>query len=334
MKKITIITSLQKKRSNLKYFFECVSSITKICLYSLYNKQKYLKYKEKLNILLTYGNIELGGHSAMLLSLIRGFQTANIKYVLNPNVDDITENVLICWVNYDEFQTIISLKSQGIIKRLICTPISASYDYEKMMPLMANSKEVNSFLVASKPIISVVEKQFTIKDLSVFKVWISGVQKYELNRKKQLKHKVLYYNKIRPLDEKIIELFKKLDIEYIIIKYGSYVFSSYVKELNSVDIAIFDTAFETQGLALAEAWMQNVPTLVRKVTDGDGQSSAPYLTDDTGLFFDNITELESILLNYKNDPTLFLSKFKPHEWVSNNMTDEISAKALIKFFEG
>ena len=72
---------------------------------------------------------------------------------------------------------------------------------------------------------------------------------------------------------------------------------------------------EIQGLAMAEAWAHNKPTLIKA-----GRS--PYLTDDTGLFWNTTDELKK-----------FLSQFSPYKWVENNMSDKISVQNLIKIFE-
>ena len=75
--------------------------------------------------------------------------------------------------------------------------------------------------------------------------------------------------------------------------------ADYRQLLDRSAIAIFLSTFETQGLALAEAWSMDVPTLVwdpQGVAEWRGrrfqsQSSAPYLTPATGRRWSGIDEL-------------------------------------------
>ena len=96
---------------------------------------------------------------------------------------------------------------------------------------------------------------------------------------------------------------------------------------------IYLSESESQGLALQEAWIRNVPTLV---WDGgywqcgkykwQGSSSAPYLTKDCGMFFkgkeDFINKFETFLKNLPN--------FQPREYSLENFTDETATKNYLK----
>jgi hypothetical protein len=102
--------------------------------------------------------------------------------------------------------------------------------------------------------------------------------------------------------------------------------------LDEAAIGVFLSAFETQGIALAEAWSMDVPTLVwdpraqamwagRTFTAG---SSAPYLTPATGRLWQSIDELEPILRGALADR----AAFHPRQWVLEHMTDAICSAAL------
>jgi hypothetical protein len=97
-------------------------------------------------------------------------------------------------------------------------------------------------------------------------------------------------------------------------------------------IGVFLSTFETQGLALAEAWSMDVPTLAWD-PQGEAQwrgrafasrSSAPYLTPATGRVWRTIDDLEAVLRGALADR----SAFRPREWVLANMTDAICSAAL------
>ena len=97
-------------------------------------------------------------------------------------------------------------------------------------------------------------------------------------------------------------------------------------------VAVFLSTFETQGIALAEAWSMNVPTIVwdpqgdaewqgRHFTSG---SSAPYLTPSTGTAARDAAAIEPALRH----ALATLADFQPREWVLANMTDAICSRRL------
>ena len=104
--------------------------------------------------------------------------------------------------------------------------------------------------------------------------------------------------------------------------------------LNQAAIGVFLSTFETQGLALAEAWSMDVPTMVwdpRGVAHWRGrpfesQSSAPYLTPATGRTWRTLDELEPVLRGALAER----SSFRPREWMTANMTDAICSAALFE----
>ena len=77
----------------------------------------------------------------------------------------------------------------------------------------------------------------------------------------------------------------------------------YRRLLDEARVGMFLSTFETQGLALAEAWSMDVPTAVwdpRGIAEWRGRSfqsgsSAPYLTPATGRLWRTLDELEPVL---------------------------------------
>ena len=97
-------------------------------------------------------------------------------------------------------------------------------------------------------------------------------------------------------------------------------------------IAVFLSTFETQGIALAEAWSMNVPTVVwdpqgdaewrgRHFTSG---SSAPYLTPATGVASRDVAGIEPAI----RQALATLASFQPREWVLAHMTDANCSRQL------
>ena len=118
------------------------------------------------------------------------------------------------------------------------------------------------------------------------------------------------------------------------LRYGHYTPSEYKRALDDSVVAVFLSAFETQGLALAEAWAMDVPTLVwnpRAEASWRGRSfaagsSAPYLSPVTGLPWTSTEELSKTL-----DYALgHIEEFHPRAWVLGNMTDARCSKTLFE----
>jgi hypothetical protein len=109
--------------------------------------------------------------------------------------------------------------------------------------------------------------------------------------------------------------------------------ADYRAQLDRAAVGVFLSSFETQGLALAEAWSMDVPTLVwdpRAPAQWRGRtfasrSSAPYLTPATGRLWRTIDELEPVLRRALAD----LATFRPREWLIANMTDAICSARLL-----
>jgi glycosyltransferase involved in cell wall biosynthesis len=106
----------------------------------------------------------------------------------------------------------------------------------------------------------------------------------------------------------------------------------YRRLLDEARVGVFLSTFETQGLALAEAWSMDVPTLVwnpRGLAEWRGRtfasgSSAPYLTPATGRSWRTLDELATVLRGALDDP----SAFHPRTWVLSHMTDALCSAAL------
>lgn len=113
------------------------------------------------------------------------------------------------------------------------------------------------------------------------------------------------------------------------LRYGAYSRREYLTTLQAADLMVAFSASESQGIALAEAWSADVPTLVwdQGALCIDGveyeTSSAPYLSVMTGAPFKTESELKGAV-------ELFLESagtmFAPRDWVTSNLTDEICAR--------
>jgi hypothetical protein len=118
------------------------------------------------------------------------------------------------------------------------------------------------------------------------------------------------------------------------VRYGAYGRDGYRRLLDHAEAAVFLSHFETQGLALAEAWAMDVPTAVwdprgpaelsgRRFTAG---SSCPFLTPETGRAWRTLDELPAALAALSAGR----AGLAPRRWVLRHMTDAVCADALYR----
>ncbi|MBX7184552.1 MAG: hypothetical protein K1Y01_05335 [Vicinamibacteria bacterium] len=117
-----------------------------------------------------------------------------------------------------------------------------------------------------------------------------------------------------------------------IVRYGRYSPGEYRAVLDQTRLAVFLSTSETQGIALAEAWAMDVPTLVwnprRPVRDWVvtvQSSSCPLLTPATGAEWVTLDELRSLLSRHNRAA----ETFGPREWTVENLSDVVCARRLL-----
>jgi hypothetical protein len=117
-----------------------------------------------------------------------------------------------------------------------------------------------------------------------------------------------------------------------LIEYGTFTQEEYRSKLNRAKFLVGFVASESQGIAWAEAWSMDVPTLIWKNDENNingrkfSTSSAPYLSEVTGLFFENFEEFIKFA-PLKEGPSPLLA---PRKWILESSSDEISAKNIYR----
>lgn len=307
--------------------------------------KKALKYKltnllKKLYLIIKLrgfkNDFTYGGHFAVTRSLLEGFQSIGQKYIYNPKIDDEYSEFCVVLSGRNALEKAIALKREGRIKVLLAGPnlFLLPTDFDNLI----FKTEINSFLV---PSIWILNKYIKVepKLSSRIKIWPAGVDISNWpknNKNKSTLKKVLFYIKSNSLIaeankcESILKS-KLINVERLI--YGNYKSADYKKLLSEVDLCVFFSPSESQGIALAESWASDVPTWVYErgfwtSPSGDvySSSSAPYLTDYTGNFFTSINEFNDLINSWQN----LNGKYSPRKWVHENMTDQICAFKILE----
>ena len=274
-----------------------------------------------------------GGHYAVTRSAVEGLRKIGVKYNWNPRrAEDVFDTVVVL-AGTDALEQAIRWKRTVKIHRLLAGPNLVVLPSEEKKLITA--KEIDVYMVNS----DWTYKVYT-EDAPELKrncaIWPAGVDTEFWSQSGPAdRSRMLIYQKSAPrelLDE-CKKAAESCGYSCDIITYGSYDAETYRRVLQSCRLGIFLSRSESQGLALAEAWSMDVPTLVwdSKSVEYKGRtmqsSAAPYLSKKTGLFFQTPTDLASAIERCQRH------QFSPRQWVIENMSDEVSARKLCTLAE-
>ena len=283
-----------------------------------------------------------GGHAAVTRSLITGLNAvADIEYNYRPKREsDIYPNVHVL-AGVKTLQYAIDLKKAGKIKHLTAGPniVVFSTDADGI----ASNEEIDAFFQPSQWAADLFISQTpSLKGRCI--PWAAGIDLTKFFAEgNRLKRKVLIYHKGDSMQfcYRLQFVVRQYGYEPIVISYGNYNLEEYISALSESLFMISDSRIESQGIFMAEAWAMDVPTICfdahyyhwsygNNELDLEGSvSSCPYLSDETGVRFETISELKYILENW----SAISPSMHPRKWVEENMSDEACAKRFIKIVE-
>jgi hypothetical protein len=282
-----------------------------------------------------------GGHAAVNSSLFEGFRQLGIPFNADPPSTSEVYDVVFCTADPRSIWQAIRWKKAGRIKRLFAgyTILSSPFDCKGVILEPAVDRFVcnsNWHLEWFAELAPAFRKKAVVCPLGVDPVmWAPNS-----NSQKPWKN-ILFYKKFAPraLYEEGLLRAREAGFNVEEIFYGNHRLEDYAHALQRNSLLVYWESHETQGIAMAEAWAANVPTLVwnpgsvfREIAGRNyvfDCSSSPYLTPATGGFFRDWQELSTLLDDYKSQK----SAFTPRAWVLENLTDVICAKRLLKTLE-
>lgn len=297
-------------------------------------KNSLVELKEKLKGILKY-NSQIRGPNAVVQSFLNGCRKNGVTVNCNPKgINDVAE-VVVVLSGIPSLRQAIAWKKEGRIKRLLAGPNLVVLPSDNLELII--DPAIDYYLVNSQ-----WTYDMYIKDapalLNRCLIWPAGVDVAFWKPDHDLKEgTVLIYEKAAEpeLMQHCNGILQGLGYKVLQLKYGQYTSEQYLRKLRESEFAVFFSRSESQGIGLLEAWAVNVPTLVWnpgsiKIRDHTGvekiwvASSAPYLSDQTGLFFKSGVDFTSVVGQYSERK----GKFSPRHWVLENMTDELSAKKI------
>lgn len=274
-----------------------------------------------------------GPHS-VFLSLCRGLSALGISYRINPPEKFITDTVHVL-NGTKALAYAIRLKKQSKIKALIAGPnvVVLPSDNDNLI----TDSSIDVILLPSKwtrDLYSSVSP--SIQDR--LRIWPAGTAIPTLINN-SIRSEVIIYRKKVPdsIYTCVVQELEKRDIHYTVLEYGNFNQNTFFKLLEKSVYMIYLQEVESQGIALQEAWAHNVPTLVWNKGDFtyssghrvEGNISAPYLNEKTGMFFKNQDDFAESLNTFLQK----LSTFTPRAYCIEHLSDEASAKAYVKIIE-
>jgi hypothetical protein len=290
--------------------------------------QKYRGYKPLPGELSMYG-----GHYGVSRSMIEGLQKigyTNFNY--NPSHLSQIGDVVVVSGNMNALRQAIKWKKKGKIKRLIAGPnlCVLPTDYPEI-----SSPEIDTYIVHADWSVNLYETLCpSLKGKMA--TWPAGInEEYWQPNKGQSKtgKKILFYKK-RPdkyLYDACIRIAKKYNFEVTELIWGNYTIEQYKTVLSQTDFLVHFVEQESQGISLSEAWSMNIPTIVwnpgfiQYGLQNFPCSSAPFLTNSSGRFFNDIETFENLFRTNQFSKELYDARSS----IINSLTDKASATILL-----
>lgn len=278
------------------------------------------------------GDTPYGGHPAVTRSVVEGLRKIGVRGNYNPaDVRELSQTVLVL-SSVRALRQMIKLKQQGYLRRLLVGP--DILDDPGSHDAILASPEIDRYLVRA-PWVGLVARMLpTLGERC--EAWASGVDtELWAPVTDTPRTRVLIYDKqiagptpsVGPYRAEL----ETRGYDVRVIEYGAYTPNEYRSALQSARLMVAFSRSETQGLALAEAWSCDVPTLVWRNSEPTylgvayGGSTAPYMTDATGKLFADIGEFRSLLDRWERGEL----RFEARRWCRENMSDETCARSLM-----
>jgi glycosyltransferase involved in cell wall biosynthesis len=277
------------------------------------------------------------GHYALVRSVVEGLHSVHADFNFNPRTFGDLARVVYAPANEALLQA-IALKQEGAVDYLVAGPVNALFP-----------DEGNGILKAPEIDLLIVPSEWTTGFYRDFpelahkiRVCPCGVdsERWKPTGREKERLAVVYWKSGHErFCETVEAIVRRCGLEPLRVRSrpGEYNFfepAEYRDALDRALVAVFLSEFETQGIALAESWSMDVPTLVwdpRSQAEWRGHtfisgSSAPYLSPATGVAWRTIDDLEPVLSRALRS----LRDFQPRAWVQAHMTDAICSETLYK----
>jgi hypothetical protein len=280
------------------------------------------------------------GHHALVRSVVDGLRAIHADFNFNPTSLSEVARVVYAPAN-EALRQAADLRQRGAVDYLVAGPVNALFADE--CDSILQTPGIDLLIIASEWVRSFYRDVPALAARS--RVCPAGVDSayWQPTGRPRERTAIVYWksgeeNACQAVETTIRQCgLEPIRIESRAGEHRLFKPAEYRDRLDRASFGVFLSTFETQGIALAEAWSMNVPTMVwdprgdaewrgRGFTAG---SSAPYLTPATGAAFREIGELKPALERALQSP----GSFQPREWVLENMTDAVCSKRLYELIK-
>lgn len=253
------------------------------------------------------------GHYAVVRSVVEGLQSIHADFNFNPRRFSELARIVYAPAN-EALRQAIALKRRGIVDYVVAGPVNALF-----------ADESDGVLLAPEIDLVIVPSEWTVDFYQGFPALVAksrvcpcGVDAdaWKPAGGTRARTAVVYW---KSGDERFCAavegIVRRCGLEPVRLEsrhgeHGLFKPAAYRDALERSVVGVFLSTFETQGIALAEAWSMDVPAVVWD-PQGEAQwrgrpftsrSSAPYLTPATGVTFRAIDDLEEVLRRALSNP--------------------------------
>jgi hypothetical protein len=270
-----------------------------------------------------------GGPPAVSDSLLRGFDILQVPY--SYNVDDPRAEIICVLSDPAALRYAIKRKEHSSAKVIIAGPN------------IVHNPDTDNKLIQHPLIDRIILPSLWTRDWWIsfsrdlkdrIQLWPAGVSSTIQASSHTGAPLVFIKNEEVALVEHIRNVFKKNGVPIKVLRYGTFTRSEYLQALREAKCMVYLSHTESQGIALAEAWMADVPTFVWNpgffkiggFSWKDERMSAPYLTPQCGTFFKDAMEFDRGIGTYLAAST----PFSPRTYAMEYLSDEVSARRYLE----
>lgn len=259
------------------------------------------------------------GPNAVEDSLLRGLKELKMPFKRNARAEK--GDIAVVLSGTAALQEALALKEAGVLAKLIVGP--NVLPHPRSARDLEGEDAVDAILMPSEWVRdTVINEAPGVADKII--VWPSGVATAPASTRTGTP---VIYDKLN--DGALLARVLRATGEARVFTYGGFSREEYLTALADAPYLVYLSRWESQGLALQEAWAHDVPTLVNKSTHWEvGETSwdapqinCPYLTPEMGMIFDSSDELPTMIER--------VAQLHPKPYCDARLSDSVSAQNLI-----
>ncbi|MFI5179367.1 MAG: hypothetical protein ACHQO8_12415 [Vicinamibacterales bacterium] len=274
------------------------------------------------------------GHYALTRSVVEGLRAIRADFNFNPTRLSDLSRVVYAPAN-EALRQAAALKREGAIDYLVAGPVNALFADESDGVLRL--PEIDRLIVACEWARDLLADAPQLVEKS--RVCPCGVDADVWTPSPGAKPKAVVYWKsgAESFCREVEAIVRARGLEPVVVAsahgdHARFTPASFRQALDASVVSVFLSTFETQGIALAEAWSMDVPTIVWnpcgqaewRGRSFHSSSSCPYLMPATGLAWRTLDECGAAL----DEALRHRGRFQPRQWVLDHMTDAICSRQL------